>query len=195
MAGERPPCPFSACPHFGLCLPLEVPAELPPWPQPPLSTEVEPRCVTARPVPSEQLPQTCTQGPSYTLLPMSARPHCSAQESSWLGCMEQHSYIQPGKTSSIHFRPFLLYLLLLPWRSCSSNELMKHAPHKHSWGSCPVYSKSSPREEENSSHLSPIEEVTKKPIKENVSKERMEARPPAPGAAVGIQENFGEHQP
>lgn len=113
---------------------------------------------------------------------------------SWLGCTGQHSYIQPGKTSSIHFRP-PLPPPLLPWRSCSSDELMERAPHNHSWGSCPVHSRSSSREEGNSSNLSPTEEVTEKPIKENISNRRMELVHLHQELLWGLQENFGEHQP
>lgn len=145
---------------------------------------------------------SCAQRAAPTDLHTRTKLHPAAHDSmarraptSWFGCMEQHSYIQPGKSSSIHFRPPLPHLLL-PWRSCSSNELMEHAPHKHSWGSCPAHSmssKSSKREEENSN--SPIEEVTKKPIGGNISNKRMELAHLHQELLQGLQENFGEYQP
>lgn len=158
---------------------------------------MEPRCVTARPVPSEQLPQTCTPGPK-----LHPAAHVSTATMQGPGEPQAPGWAARGSTATYsQGRPAAFTLghlcppLLLPWRSCSSDELMEPAPHNHSWGSRTVHSRSSSREEGNSSNLSPTEEVTEKPIKENISNRRMELVHLHQELLWGLQENFGEHQP
>lgn len=125
-SAERPPEPGILGKPFGEGGHGWWPA--PSWP--PHRGELKPRLCDNVSCAREQLPWTCTsrgvrtQGTQLPPLPFSAQPLLRSAISSWLSRREQHSYLQPEKTTSINFKPALTHLLL----SCSLTRADREEP-------------------------------------------------------------------